>query len=688
MSVSPYLHRYPFLRLLLPLVVGIVSGDALFLLYGNLSPVLLLFFVLLPFVGFLFSISLPNRAFHGWTGAFVALFLFSFGFCFTYAALEKTNYSFPEEESVYNVRVVGQPEEKENSIFCRTVCRGKQVLLYFPKDSAAAGINLGDQLLVSSRLALPRNNGNPGEFNYRRYLLRKGVTATGYVASGKWKVLAHHSPGFLKQTANDCRDGLLRLYRNLGFRGDAFAVLSALTIGYKEELSEEIRESFSVSGGSHLLALSGLHIGFLYLILLFFLRRLTGNSRFGNVVRIVLLLLALWSFAFVTGLSPSVVRSVTMFSLLGVSQLLNRHTLTMNSVLIAAFVMLCVHPFLLFDVGFQLSFTAVLSILTIHPLLQVRPKSDYILWQRVRELITVSIAAQIGTAPLVLFYFSRFPTHFLLTNLLAIPLVTLIIYLAVVMLMLTPVAFLQEAVAWVLKRLLALLNGSVRWVEALPFSSLDGVWFGWAEVVFCYLFILFSLLFLAKQTGRRFAMLLVLLVGYFGYDYGMKQCNPPCDALVFYNVRNCPVVHCISSTGRSWISYADSLPDSSKLVRPLSAQRSLRRLSPPESITASYRESSFARMDNLTLFADKKVCFINGSGWAKKKSEQTFPIDYLYICKGYSGNCSSLLSLFPSEQVLLDASLSFKQRERLMQECDTLGVSCHSLSEGSFVVNL
>lgn len=165
-------------------------------------------------------------------------------------------------------------------------------LAYFPKDSATATLRRGDELLVSARLVPPANNGNPDEFDYARYLRRKGYSGTAYVADGHWRKTGHDASRTVSQVALDYREKVVGLYRSLGFETDELAVLAALTVGDKEELSDDIVETYSVSGASHVLALSGLHIGFLYALLLFVLRPLWRRWR-----RLKPLLLCFWSFS-------------------------------------------------------------------------------------------------------------------------------------------------------------------------------------------------------------------------------------------------------------------------------------------------------------------------------------------------------------------------------------------------------
>ena len=194
-----------------------------------------------------------------------------------------------------------------------------------------------------------------------------------------------------------------------------------------------------------------------------------------SYTHLIVIITALWGFAFITGLSPSVVRSVIMFSLLALSVLSGRTGISLNTLALTAFIMLAVHPFWLFDVGFQLSFSAVTAILLIYPrLFRLLPIGNGVL-KKVWALMCVSLAAQIGTAPLVLLYFSRFSTHFLLTNLLVIPLVSVIMYSAVILLVVSPFSQLYTWCAVAVKFLIDLLNAAVRWVEHLSLIHISGL---------------------------------------------------------------------------------------------------------------------------------------------------------------------------------------------------------------------
>lgn len=684
------LQRHPFLRLLMPLAGGIACGDALFFRASSFpySPVWLCtagFLLLL--LAYFFSNAYRIRWLYG---ASVFLCLFMLGAGIAGERLHRTDLSFPDRAAVCQIVVSEEPEEKERSILCRAqlerimegeACGGHTVLLYFPKDSAAATIVRGDRLWVHAPLAPPVNAGNPDEFDYVRYLTRKGVSATTYVPAGHWRVIGHEASRTFRQVAADYRKEVVNVYRRLGFSGDNLAVLSALTVGDKENLSEDIRETYSVAGASHVLALSGLHIGLLYGFLFWLFSFLWKGWPVLKPYGICVIILLLWCFAFFTGLSPSVVRSVVMVSLLAMSLFQAGKLLSLNTLAATAFLMLLFNPLWLFDVGFQLSFAAVASILLIQPklynLIAVKQRILRYVW----GILTVSVAAQIGTAPLVILYFSRFSTHFLLTNLWVVLLVTLIVYSSIVMLIFSFVPFLRQCLAAIVEGLLNAQNAALRWIEHLPASSVDGLWTDCWEVIIFYLFLLLMFRSLALRTARSVYLSLCCLLLLAAYHTASGVLSAPRRSIEFYNVRSCPAVHCIAAAGRSWLACADSLPDTTRLHRALAPHWNRQHLTAPRTLTADYFSPGFTFHNQIITFSGKRICLLHDARWQNKTSKHPLLIDYLYISKGYTGRIEELTSLFRIRTVILDASLSDYRSNILKDDCRRLTIPCISLKE-------
>lgn len=686
------------MRLVIPWIAGVFCGERFFdcsmdVLWGVSVSIFLLILAFL----FHFCEHYSQR----WCfGAVLTVLCFAGGWTGITWQLRQTQYTFPDDDVIYRALITDIPQPRERTSLCRVLVKEyydsigshpveRKAILYLKQDSAAACLKSGDELLVSTRISPPANQKNFDEFDYARYLMRRGISGTGYVAAGKWITLRSVQTNGtihlrLRCLADSYREKVIALYRQLGFTGDELAVLSALTIGDKTELSESVRESYSIAGASHILALSGLHIGLLYAFLFFILRPVARKGRTGRCVRSVSLLVLLWAFAFFTGLSPSVVRSVTMFSILVLADVFGRQPFSLNTLAVTAWLMLLCNPAGLFDVGFQLSFLAVASILLIqrpvYRLFAVRNRVGKSIW----GLMSVSIAAQIGTAPLVMFYFSRFSVHFLLTNLLVIPLITIILYAAIFMLLLTPFPWLQIWAVVGVRKLLEGLNLFVRWVEQLPCSSVDGIWLYQLEVCGIYVFLFGAVCYCLHRRLRNllFCLLSVLLLSI--YHVTMVWIDRPQRGLAFYNVRGCPAVHCIESSGDSWISYADTLPNKKALERVTANYWKRRHFLPPTEITSDCRTDVFSRQRQLVSFHGCNICIVNDNHWQTLRNKSTTPtlyIDYLYLCKGYDGRLKELTKFFLPGCIIFDASLSEYRRDCFKEECKEYGLRFISLSE-------
>ena len=291
--------------------------------------------------------------------------------------------------------------------------------------------------------------------------------------------------------AQEWRNHLLRNFHDLKADDDQYAVLAAMTLGDKSAMTKATRELYSKTGASHVLALSGLHLGIIYMLLSYLM---PGRRRWWGRL---LLVLAIWAFALLTGLSTSLVRSATMISLYAVFSVRGGRMSSINVLAFAALVMLLINPRTLFDIGFQLSFMAVLAILLVMPLTEHFVSAEYLqkhplirwLW----GMVAVSTAAQIGVAPLIAYYFGRFSTYFLLTNLIVIPAVTVILY-GTLLFFITSWTAIGMALLWIV----AMLNRLLEWTARLPLASIDGLHPSAFQVVLIYAVFACIYLFLLK----------------------------------------------------------------------------------------------------------------------------------------------------------------------------------------------
>lgn len=485
--------------------------------------------------------------------------LFCFGGLLTHlntAAFNPDHFGKFEQLEIVDGVLSTSPEEAKNTF--KTTVRVQQVmaggalhqasgefLLYISKE-AQIEWQKGDRILVG-RVPVPvRGPANPGEFDYRKYLYQHGITHQLYLRDlSEARLLSkHYQPGFF-ENFDKSRNWLIGKLRAAVEDDDAFAVSSALILGQKEFLSPQIRASYAGTGAMHVLAVSGLHVGIIYLILMFSLKWL-GENKWPMILKLLLILAGLWSYAVLTGLSPSVLRAATMFSAVAIAQHIGRRSNIYNTLAAAALVMLCYNPYLLFEVGFQLSFLAVLGIVLIQPLIYHQLVVNTWLADKLWQLTSVSLAAQIATFPLGILYFNQFPNYFLLSNFIVIPAAFVILTLGIVLMAGSFIQPLYEFFGFLLNEIVSLLNLSVRFIESLPYATTSGLFLNLTEAIFLYLFLSFLLLMIyQKHVHYLLAALSCCVVILSSYTFRV------------YDRQNSPVVAVNSISGMTGLTLID-----------------------------------------------------------------------------------------------------------------------------------
>jgi competence protein ComEC len=435
------------------------------------------------------------------------------------------------------------------------------VLLYFPLDSIAESIDYGDRLLVYAKLNTPSPPPNPGEFDYQRYLANKNIHFQAYVRPEQWVKTGSGFGNPLVEFALELRKTFIRVFNNHGISGRDFSVATALILGMDDYLDNDTRKEFSTSGAMHVLCVSGLHVGVIFLVfsnMLFFLKR----NRYTRLVRIILLLSGIWFYALLTGLAPSVLRASTMFSFVIIGMGMHRHANIYNSLAASAFILLIINPYLIREVGFQLSYIAVIAIVSIQPgLYQLwRPKNW--LLDKIWAITTVSIAAQIGTAPLGLYYFHQFPNYFIITNLLVIPLASLILYAGFLTVILSAIPVISGWISWLLVVFLKAMNNSVAFVDSLPYSASTGIFISMLEMLVLFLVIMAGFRAFAIRKAVFLKVSLAMIILFFGIGVYRQYERARQHFLVVYALRNDVAIDMVH--GRNGLM----LVDSAKLTDP------------------------------------------------------------------------------------------------------------------------
>lgn len=521
MTVGDSIQRYPLLRVVVPYVFGIALADVAYTSSLSLWGIVIgLLSLLVMFVTHVTRNSSRHLTYGiAATTMFVALGMTSYAL-----TRDRKQYSWPSEECTYEAKVVELPRQRARSTLCvlqvsaiqdsaKWTSVNRKAFAYMAVGEAADSLLPGDVICFRGKVKPPHNFSEEVEFDYARYITMQGASGTVYLPQGKWEKV--------NTTRLTLRERMIRLshrlqtkYMHTAFNDDALGVLTALSLGDKRTLSDEVRATYTDAGAAHVLALSGLHVGVIYAILAFVMK---GMVRKRNLrwLRELLIIISLWLFALLTGMSASVVRAVGMCTLYILAHWISRDSSPIHILTLAALIMLIVKPLYLFDVGFQLSFMAMAAILGIEPYLEQLFSSHSL--SRISAyfigIICMSLAAQVGTFPLSLHHFGTFPTYFLLTNLLVIPYLFIILILTLlwwcITLTTTP---LSAPLGQLLQHLTQWMNTCLEHISQWPGAVLQVSQFSIASVLFTYMFILFLCLFLIKKWPRALVYTLVSLL--------------------------------------------------------------------------------------------------------------------------------------------------------------------------------
>ena len=377
------------------------------------------------------------------------------------------------------------------------------VLLNIEKDSMSLLFHTGDLVFLKNKFQDIKSSLNPHQFNYKHYLKKQGINQQVYITHQEILLLDESKVSLLR-FIDAFRVKIQKSLRRYHFTDDELAVMNALLLGQRQEISKQLSDNYSKAGAIHILAVSGLHVGVILLILSLILKPLERVNN-GKLIKLVLVILSLWFFAILAGLSASVIRAVTMFSAIALGQFFNKRNAVEHSLIFSMFIILLWKPLFLFDVGFQLSYTAVFGIIWIQPVLYQLWKPNFFIVDKGWQLITVSVAAQLGVLPISLFYFHQFPALFFISNLIIIPFLGVILGLGLVVLVLSYESILPLFLEGFYGDVISILNKVVAFVarqESFLFSEIS---FSALKMIFSYLLIISGFqLFLKLNTKRCF----------------------------------------------------------------------------------------------------------------------------------------------------------------------------------------
>ncbi len=412
-----------------------------------------------------------------------------------------------------------------------------KALLNVVKDTISNPLQVDELLLSQPKfLAIPKPL-NPHQFNYQLYMEKQGVYEQLYLHHHNFKTLGiqHFS---LKGLSAKFRKKVQESLENYHFATDELAVINALLLGQRQDISKELSNNYAKAGAIHILAVSGLHVGIILWILTWLLKPLERLPK-GKVIKTVCIVLLLWMFAFIAGLSASVTRAVTMFTFLAIGLSFQRKNIVLFSLISSMFFLLICKPMFLFDVGFQLSYLAVFGIIFIQPKLFEVYTPKFWLDKKIWEITSVSVAAQVGVLPLSLFYFHQFPGLFMLSNLVIIPFLSAILLGGILIIFLALVGCLLQFFASIYAKIIAVLNNFVTWVSHHEEFLFDEISFSGYMVLAVYLILITLYQFLMDTSTKKmiyFLLSILIIQSVFLFENYQKEAKN--EFLVFHKSRN------------------------------------------------------------------------------------------------------------------------------------------------------
>ncbi len=488
----------PFVRLLIIFMLGIALGISV-----DLKPSLSMIFLAVSsylLVYFLERKEFKINLLKSFT-AYLLLFLFGIYAVNIHTEKNATTHYIHSLDSIrgYKAKAISVPEptdktykvvleiksiKKKNSEWMTS--SGK-MLGYFQKDSLTM-VQKGDLIFISGTPSLPMKPANPGQFDYARYLNRQNIYAVHYIVKGTLVKIGQEEEALLIRLADSFRSFCEEKIR-AGIKGEnEYELTTALLLGVKAGLDEKLYNAYSATGTVHALAVSGMHVSLIYLIVVLvfgFIKKI----KYGKIIFAVLSIAIFWFYALVTGFSPSVVRAVTMFSVFLLAGVLKRNPGIYNTLAFSAFVILCVEPFWLLDIGFQFSFLAVVGIAYIFPVLESWWEPENLIFKKLWSLVCLSIAAQLAVAPLSIYYFHSFPLLFLPFNMLIVPVSSLAIYTGLAGLIVYKIKFLSSLFLLITDYLVRLMNYFVSLPIESEYLKADFLFLNVFELIVLYLFI-------------------------------------------------------------------------------------------------------------------------------------------------------------------------------------------------------
>jgi competence protein ComEC len=565
------------------------------------------------------------------------------------------------KSSVLNDRFIGVVKRIENR-----ESSGK-ILVNFHKIKGNTKLHIGSNFLIKGTVYRHKNPINPNQFDYGKYLTNKSILAQMYANSYQIKT-SKTTDKNIWYYSDFLRNKILSNLEKSNFSKDELHVVAALILGQQQDISPEILKDYQFAGAIHILSVSGLHVGFILLFITFLLKPLRKN-KVGNTIRFVTIIVSLWGFAILAGLSPSVVRSVTMFSFVAYGMYLKRSTNIFHTLLVSILLILLFQPSFLFDVGFQLSYVALFFIFWLQPLLENLWTPNNKITNYFWEILTVSFAAQIGAFPLSIYYFHQFPGLFFVTNLIIIPFLSVIMALGIFVMVLAAFDYVPEIPAKILEYSIYFLNKTINWVASFEQFIIKDIPFNWQILLSLYLLIVAVIIWFKKPTFHKLAFALIALLLFQTTFFVTRWNNQNQTEWIVFNMKKQTLI--TERTGEKVVAFCND---------------SIRKEIAKNPTLKSYLIANFSsisnqkKIKNVFYFKDKKILILDSLGVYVKNINP----DIIVITQSPKLNLKRLLQTYKPEMIVADAS-NFKTYIKVWETtCRKEKIPFHATGEKGF----
>ncbi|MBK7762756.1 MAG: ComEC/Rec2 family competence protein [Bacteroidetes bacterium] len=554
-----------------------------------------------------------------------------------------------------------------------------KAIIYLQHDSSSASLQEGDILCINNLLKDIQLSCNPGAFEYADYCKQNQIYQSAYLPTGSWKKMASERKR-ISVFFNSIGLYARNILRNHIPNQSSVGIAEALLMGYRNDIDKDIWQAYADTGIVHIIAISGMHMAMIYMSLIWLFSKMPILKN-RKVLATFVSLLLMWLFACITGLPPSVNRAALMFTFIAMGDMMNRNISSLNNLAASAFLLLCINPNWLFDIGFQLSYLAVLSLILfyakVYNVLYVSNKILDAIW----KLTSATLAAQILTLPLCIYYFHQFPLLFVLTNLVAVPLTTLVLYAEILLVNLHTIKPLADCLGKIISYSIEWLNKFVQSVSHLPFAVWEGLQFNLIQTILCYGIILSLAIFILQKNKMAFITSFVLITVFIGSCCFIKWKHLQQKQIVIYQIAKQKAIEFISGT------YAFS-PDENSLQQVKNEKFVLQP-------AHRFFQIKSQKMDHLYQIKNPDIeafQFYNLRIVRMATTKFTNPtplfVDYLILSEKCNPDISWLAKNFKAKHIVLDSSIPFWHVDELQNKLEVLCIPIHIIqNHGALIID-